>query len=150
LLTSKSCPSCRPFFAPKKQNPPSQRFWRGGIRELSRLLCSQLTASLHTGEGTIIRTLAATMLIRRRLRRFIVLSSSSEDGIEAVSPLQVESRDQKIESSYRRGVICEEAAVRCRARLEQYFRVCRGHASNIRRRGRPKFFRLGQQPADRN
>ena len=45
------------LISPKKQNPPSQRFWRGGIGEPSGFLVSQLTASLHTVEGTIIRTL---------------------------------------------------------------------------------------------
>src|ERR1019366_6342184 len=71
-----SCPSgAAPTLplAPKKQNPPSQRFWRGGIREPSRFLIAQLTGSLHTGEGTKTRTPQTTTLARCRQRLFIVV-----------------------------------------------------------------------------
>ena len=52
--------------APQKQNPPSQRFWRGGIREPLRCSVSQLTASLHTGGVTKPRTRNPTTQIRCR------------------------------------------------------------------------------------
>src|SRR5215467_15156886 len=51
---------------PQKQNPPSQRFWRGGIREPLRFSVSQLTASLHTGGLTQPRTRNPTTQIRCR------------------------------------------------------------------------------------
>ena len=63
---------------PKKQNPPSQCFWRGGIREPSGFLCSQLTASLHTGTGASTGTLKTTTRIRCRSRLCIDLWSGGE------------------------------------------------------------------------
>src|SRR5437762_14037012 len=80
-----------PPAAPKKRNPPGQRFWRGGMREPSRFRVAQLAGSLHTPEGTTTPAPKTATRIRCRYRLFIAGSRGAVNGIEAGGRPQVES-----------------------------------------------------------
>src|SRR5437899_492 len=122
-----SRPSCGPSLIPKKQNPPSQRFWRGGIRELSDfLLLSSLVPS----------TPERVQVPRRLGREFGVDSGYSYSYQEvhrwyrsqriAASAKSCKPRAAKECSSL---VTAEEVAVPRPARPASHFRACQDRAN---------------------